>query len=123
MIKPEDFYSKDEYPDYNVKKHLWKKVKNSIPKSKKSFLFNFDSRSFAFGFGAAFTAIFVCVGVFTLFSKIVEKDEPAYVKINNAYSKAIDEVEKSIPHLTTASVKAYSFDDLLTAGKTKLKKH
>lgn len=121
MIKPEDFYSKNEYPDLSAKKHLWSKIKYAVPHEGRKPFFNVDLRSFAFGFGAAFTAIFVVVGAYTVFSKFVQKDEPAYVKINNAYSKAIDEIEKSMPQLTTASSKTYTFGDLLTKQKAKLK--
>ncbi len=121
MIKPEDFYTKNEYPDFNTKKQIWKLVVKSIPQQVKNPLFNIDFRSFAFGFGAAFTAIFVCVGVFTVFSKFVQKDEPAYVKINNAYSKAIDEIERSMPQLTTAGSKTYTLGDLVSKQRAKLK--
>lgn len=122
MIKPEEFYSQNEYPPSSAKKNLWKNIEKGIPKEKKAPFFNVDLRSFAFGIGAAFTLIFVCVGVFTLYSRIAEKDEPAYVKINNAYSKAIDEVEKTIPNLTTAGYSSsYSLDEMINAGKSKLK--
>ena len=121
MIKPEEFYTKNEYPDFRIKQHIWKRVKKSIPHEGKIPVFNIDFRSFAFGFGAAFTVIFVCVGVFTVFSKFVQKDEPAYVKINNAYSKAIDEIEKSMPQLTTASSKTYTLGDLVSKQRAKLK--
>jgi hypothetical protein len=122
MIKSGEFYSGNEYPDSNMKNNLWKSISKALPKEKNAPFFNIDFRSFAFGIGTAFTLIFVCVGVFTLFSKIAEKDEPAYVKINNAYSKAIDEVEKTIPHLTTASAhSSYSLDEMVNAGKSKLK--
>lgn len=121
MIRPENFYTKNEYPDFRTQKQLWKRVKQSLPHDGKIPLFNVDFKSFAFGFSAAFTVIFVCVGAFTIFSKFVQKDEPAYVKINNAYSKAIDEIEKSIPQLTTASSKSYSLGDLVNTEKAKLK--
>jgi hypothetical protein len=122
MIKPEEFYSQNEYPTSSAKKNLWKNIEMGIPKEKKAPFFNVDLRSFAFGIGTAFTLILVCVGVFTLYSGIAEKDEPAYVKINNAYSKAIDEVEKTIPNLTTAGYSSsYSLDEMINAGKSKLK--
>lgn len=122
MIKPEEFYSKKEYPDAVAKKNLWKSISNAIPKEQKAPFFNIDLRSFAFGIGTAFALIFVCVGVFTLYSGMAEKDEPAYVKINNAYSKAIDEVEKTIPNLTTAGYSSsYSLDEMVNAGKSKLR--
>jgi len=121
MIKPEEFYTMNEYPGPGEKKKLWKRVKNSIPDRKSFPLFYFDTRSFAFGFGSAVFVLFFCMGVYTLFAKLAVKDEPAYVKINNAYSKAVDEVEKSIPHLTTASYnKSYNLDEVLKAGKSKL---
>ncbi len=121
MIKPEDFYSEKDYPREGIKNRMWKDIKGTLPSEKRMPVVNFDSRSFAFGFGAAFAFIFICVGAFTIFSKIVAKDEPAYVKVNNAYSKAIDEVEKSIPGLSTASANSYSLDERLNAGRTKLK--
>lgn len=120
MIKPDEFYSKNEYPDFNSKKLLWKRIKRGIPMERKVPVFNIDLKSFSFGFGAAFAAILICIGGYTIFSRIVEKDEPAYVKINNAYSKAIEEVEKTVPHLTTASARSYSLDEMVNAGKNKL---
>jgi hypothetical protein len=121
MIKPEDFYSKNEYPDSGKRESMWKRVRVSLPHERRIPLINIDFRSFAFGFGAAFTVIFVCVGIFTLFSKVIQKEEPAYVRINNAYSKAIDEIEKTMPQFITAGSKSYSFDDLIKTQKTKLK--
>jgi hypothetical protein len=108
MIKPEDFYSENEYPGGNTKKQMWNRIGKSVPRESRAPIVNIDFRSFAFGFGMAFTVIFVCVGIFTLFSKYVSRDEPAYVKINNAYSKAIEEVEKSIPRLSTVSSQSNS---------------
>lgn len=120
MIKPEDFYSENEYPATNSRKRMWGKIQKSLPRDSAAPFFNVDLRSFSFGFGMAFTVIFVCVGIFTLFSKFVSQDEPAYVKINNAYSKAIEEVENSIPQLKAVAANQAGNGSRIDAGKSKL---
>lgn len=111
MINPEDFYSGTEYPGSSGKKRMWNNINRSLPKAHSAPFFNVDLRSFAFGFGMAFTVIFVCVGIFTVFSKYMAGDEPAYIKINNAYSKAIEEVEKSLPQIKEAGLRKEGTDD------------
>ena len=119
MINPEDFYAGTEYPGNEKKKRMWNNINRSLPKSHSAPFFNVDLRSFAFGFGMAFTVIFVCVGIFTVFSKYIAGDEPAYVKINNAYSKAIEEVEKSMPRLKQVGLQKDS-EDQMAAGISRL---
>jgi len=101
MIEKEEFYKRNESPDYFTQKKIWKNVERSIKPLGISFLNVHDPRSFYFGMAASFILIFFLIGVYTSAKALLYEVKPEEVKLNTAYQSAIKEFERVIPDVVS----------------------
>lgn len=114
MIDKNKFYHGDELPGKSNRKKMWKGIEDNLRVEKKRFFkTTLDTRSFVYGM--AFTII---VSIFVLAAVrfvpgIVYDNKSDDVKINRAYSKAAEELERSIPNFISTLDKSERTRELL----------
>jgi hypothetical protein len=126
MPTPDNFYSKDDLLDKNSRAVIWKNIKKSITRKSRPGFRYIDTRSFAYGMAAAVVILFSLAGMYSILLNILESKQPDFIKINDAYTTAIDKFEKALPeNLLTGkdhtnldefiSIKQENLDNISTA--------
>ncbi len=103
MIKPEEFYRRDELLDGSRSKSIWRAIDDRIGGSRRAAAFIADRRSFVFGMAAAVLIYFTAVGVITTLRQVIEHSTPEAVRLDDAYRSAIEGFEKVIPSVVPAT--------------------
>ncbi len=98
MISPERFYSKKDRLSPDTKKRMWKKIGSEINTRRSLILLTIpDKRSFLYGMAAALIIIFSAAGIISTLRNAFEHSQPHAIKLDAAYTTAIQEFEKIMP--------------------------
>ncbi len=120
MPTPDNFYSKKELLDNKSRYAIWKNIKNSITRKSKPRLPYLDTRSFAYGMAAAVILFFSLAGMYSFVSNLIEKKQPDFIKINNAYTTAIDKFEKALPEKLLVGKENTNLDEFISIKQENL---
>ncbi len=105
MIESDKFYSRGDLPDRATQHRIWQEIRKKIHPGKHSVLLIPDRRSFFYGIAASVILYLTAVGMYHEVSSIMERSQPADVRLDHAYTTAIMEFERVIP-AAAPSVKA-----------------
>lgn len=121
MTHPNDFYSFTDGPNKDSQKRMWKNIKREVTPKRGLGFGSFEIKSFSFGFAAAILAFFAVVGFYSTISKLSEQKLPDHVRVNNAYFKAIADVEQVLPLVNKDDEKTIYVDDMIISRREELK--
>jgi hypothetical protein len=105
MIEPRQFYTPNDLPPPASKKRMWQGIKREISPRRASLLFIADRRSFAYGMAAMVLLYLATVGGVTVVKQLVERAQPAELKVDGAYESAISAFERVMPSVVATASK------------------
>jgi hypothetical protein len=104
MTEPRKFYAPNDLPTPESKRRMWHHIERHISPRRTSLLFVADKRSFAYGMAAMVILYLATVGGVTVLRQLVERTQPAELKVDGAYQSAISAFERVMPSvMATAS--------------------
>jgi hypothetical protein len=111
MINPQEMYRDGDAPSRNEKKSMWRIIRRGTAQEHTPLFFIRDRRSFAYGLAAAFVLYFASVGAWQVVKQNIEAQQPAELKVDQAYRSAINALERILPVVLSNQA-----DSLETAG-------
>lgn len=122
MIDKNKFYGSHDSPGKSEIKKMWNEVENSLKVEKKRFLKSaLDTRSFIYGMAFTIIVFLFALAAVRFAPGIVYDNKSEDVKINRAYSRAADELEKSIPNFISTLDKSERTRELIDVRLEELK--
>ena len=120
MIDKNKFYDKNDYPGNTKQKIMWHNIRNSISGNFANRRTLIDLRSFMFGMAFTIIIFVISIAAVKFVPQLFLNYKNEEVKINNAYSSASDELEKSLPHFISTLDKSERTKQLLNVRMEEL---
>ncbi|HEY4612601.1 MAG TPA: hypothetical protein VII11_06430 [Bacteroidota bacterium] len=100
MIDPKNVYRQDDVPTGKERQNMWRAIEQGIAPSRTPLFFIHDRRSFVYGIAAAFVLYFASLGAWQVVKQNIEDQQPAEIKVDQAYRSAIGALEQVLPVAT-----------------------
>ncbi|MCF8242379.1 MAG: hypothetical protein K9J16_13425 [Melioribacteraceae bacterium] len=119
MIDPQKFYKDDQNIPSKKRREIWRNISNRLPKGESSINSFIHKQSFALGFAFSLLLILSAIGLYSVINSInISKGENEI--INNTYSAAINEFERSLPIILSSKNMSMETSQILEARKEQL---
>ncbi|MFA6542486.1 MAG: hypothetical protein WCT99_12880 [Bacteroidota bacterium] len=119
MIDPKQFYPEEDHPGRETRNAIWRGISQRLSLSRRSSVFVFDRKSFAYGMAVSIVLIFAIAGMYTTYRQIVEHAQPQEIRTDRAYQSAIHELESAAYSVNTSHGSPEK-DQLSVLRKTRL---
>lgn len=97
MIRPDEFYRKDEQLSSSQEGKIWKSVKREFGRWEGFGARAADARSFVLGMAAMLALLFLGLGGYGITTRSLEQSKPIVLRIDDAYRNAIATFEEVLP--------------------------